>query len=49
MEEEELKMYEAPTMQNISLETIDVITLSLGSNDYDPEINSEQGQNPWSN
>ena len=31
----------------MNLEAEDVITLSIGKDDYDPEIESSTGPNPW--
>ena len=39
--------YEKPNMLLINLEAEDVITLSIGKDDYDPEIKPESGINPW--
>ena len=39
--------YEDPNMMIIRLEREDVITLSVGSDDYNPTIDSETGNNPW--
>lgn len=39
--------YEKPIMTVITLETDDVITLSIGKDDYDPTIEGEGGNNPW--
>ena len=39
--------YEKPEMQLVNLEALDIITLSVGKDDYDPEIKSESGTNPW--
>ena len=41
--------YEKPVMELLKLEAMDVITLSIGKDDYDPEIKGENGNNPWAN
>ena len=45
-----MKQYEQPTMNVMNLEAEDVITLSIGKDDYDPTIDSDNkvdGKNPW--
>ena len=39
--------YEVPMMEMVELKTEDVITLSIGKDDYDPTIEGEGGNNPW--
>ena len=40
--------YEKPVMKVMMLEAEDIITLSVGGDDYDPEIKPEDGKtNPW--
>ena len=40
--------YQTPSMEWITLESIDVITLSV-NNDADEIIQGENGNNPWQN
>lgn len=40
--------YEKPNMILILLDEKDIITLSIGDDNYDPEIKPSEGQtNPW--
>ena len=40
--------YEQPSMMLIRLDGKDIITLSIGDANYDPEIKPGEGQtNPW--
>ena len=39
--------YEMPRMELLVFETADVITLSVGNENYDPIIEGEPGKNPW--
>ena len=43
-------LYEQPKMELVNLESEDIITLSIGKDDYDPTIDKTPGNpsdNPW--
>lgn len=43
-------VYQKPNMELVTIEAEDIITLSIGKDDYDPTINLDDNdptKNPW--